>query len=102
MIDESEIITFSAFLTLLEYKDGGRKTPIKTGVRTDIEFENKHRIVALELENKDFLFPGESCEVKCHILLHGNEELNYYLDGEIKNLSDGGHIIGNIRGIQRL
>lgn len=91
----NEIVKFSAHLILKTEIDGGRRTPIKNGYITDLKFKDSYRIVAIEFD-KNLLFPGEASSIVCHILLHGEDEINYLLEFPQTFISDGPNIIGHI------
>ena len=75
---KDEIEKFVAYLTLKSEADGGRRTPIQNGYRTDLNFKNERRIVVIEF-NKECFFPNESGEVVASVLLHSRDEIDYLL-----------------------
>lgn len=91
----NEIVKFSMILTLTTQKEGGRKTPIYSGFRTDLKFENEYRITVIEFDKK-LLFPGESYPIICSVLLHSEQEINYLLNSQSTSIVDGSNIIGHV------
>ncbi len=88
-------VYFRASVTLKAEGDGGRKTPIQNGFRTDLEFKKEYRIVAIDF-SKDLMFPGEKCPAICKVLLHSDSEIEYLLREKTAHLADGPNIIGAV------
>lgn len=95
------VVRFRVYFTLKKEEDGGRRTPIKSGFRTDLEFKEEFRMAVIEFE-KEWLFPGEGLEAECNIMLHCNEEIDIVLDKTNMKVVDGANVIGTVRIIEAL
>ena len=90
------MVKFHVRLSLKTEREGGRRTPISSGFRTDIKFnDDEFRMVVLEFD-KNILMPGESCDAICTALLHGEGEIDHLLNLRSTVISDGPHVIGTI------
>jgi len=91
------MVSFSISLTLSKEDDGGRSTPIQSGFRTDMKFsDNEYRMVVIEFV-EDLLFPGQSCDAVCTVLLHGEREIDKLILMKSTIIADGPHDIGFIK-----
>jgi translation elongation factor EF-Tu-like GTPase len=87
---------FMAKLSLGTKDEGGRRTPIPNGFRTDLKFDDaQYRMVVIEFE-KELLFPGESISAVCNILLHSEREIDHLLDMGSTIIADGPNVIGSV------
>jgi hypothetical protein len=98
---KDEIVKFAAYLTLKSEADGGRRTPIKNGYRTDLSFKDERRILVIEF-NKECFFPNESGEVIASVLLHSKDEIDYLLKVDSSSIIDGPTIIGELNLIREV
>lgn len=92
----SALVKFHAILNLKAEIEGGRRTPIKNGFRTDLNYiGNQVRFAVFEFD-EDFLFPGNSKVVICHVLLHSEQEIENMLKMKKTDIVEGPHIIGHV------
>lgn len=90
----NSIVKFRSFLYLKSEEEGGRRTPIENGFRTDLRYGNdQSRIVAITFDG-DLIFPGESKSVICNVLLHSEDEIDELLGEKELSIADGATILG--------
>jgi translation elongation factor EF-Tu-like GTPase len=93
----SESIVVEATICLLATELGGRQSPITKGFRPNHNFgdaENKNMFIGqLELNDGDWLYPGETRDLLISFMRSGNlaEKLSI---GAKWRLQEGGHLIG--------
>jgi len=91
-----EMVRLSIKLILFTGDDGGRKTPIQNGFRTDMKLnDDEYRMVVLEFDESK-LFPGQSCDAICTVLLHSEKEIDQFLEMKSTVIADGPNVIGRI------
>lgn len=97
---EAKSVIFTANLFLLSPEFGGRSTPIQSGFRTDIKFNDETRYCSLRLLDIDVLSPGATASVEVKTLLHSDSEINQILQLKICPIYEGAIKIGelNIQG----
>ncbi|MEW8521515.1 MAG: hypothetical protein AB2552_00535 [Candidatus Thiodiazotropha endolucinida] len=90
------MVKFSVKLALLSESDGGRRTPIENGFRTDLLFrDGEYRMSVFEF-NQNLLFPEQSIEAICTVLLHSEAEVDHCLALKKTIIADGSNVIGNV------
>ena len=95
-MEKDSMISFEAELYLLTKDQGGRHTPVKSGMfRTDIRFKDGARFCSISFDG-EFMHPGETKTVQIDVLLHGDEEIDYLLNLDKWLLFDGAVNIGEI------
>lgn len=91
------MVGFSVSLALYREDEGGRRTPIQSGFRTDIKFsDDEYRMAVIEFDG-DLLFPGHSCDAVCTVLLHSEGEIDSLLSLRSTTIVDGPSVIGLIK-----
>jgi len=91
------MVRFSVSLSLSKEDEGGRRTPIQSGFRTDMKFsDDEYRMVVIEFD-ENLLFPGQSCSAVCTALLHGEREIDKFILMKSTIIADGPHVIGSVK-----
>ncbi len=95
-MNKKALVKFDVNLTLYTENEGGRRTPIENGYRTDIEFHaGQRRFVALQLAS-DFMAPGGTQRAICQMLLYSESEIDKTLNIKKMDLFDGATRVGTI------
>lgn len=90
------MVKFIALLELKNEADGGRKTPIENGFRTDLLYgEGESRFTAFEIDGSP-VYPGSSKEITCYLLLHSDQEVQHVIDKGELDVVEGACVIGTV------
>ncbi len=95
------MVKFACLINLKNKEEGGRHTPISSGFRTDMKFNDEFRMVVIEFD-QEWLFPGQEVQGNITALLHGDDEIEKVLENKTSIIADGANEIGKIEVISVL